>query len=262
MILSGTHESETGARPLYLIAEPRSGSSWLMHTLDSHPLVRLRGELLNPEAFPAAKRFENMAPEMHAECLAYLEETAENESLAWTGCKLLLPHLLRTGDDFVEKLLRRIPAQNGRIIFLSRENMLAARISQELAFKTGKWHVSRPGQRHNATLEPDPEAFWWKMDFAWKWRGKIVKHLDESGVPSLRLTYEELFAHPRRQLKRIASFLEISVRGFSRCREVRTNPRPPHRVLSNYAAVARRLRRDSRFATMLPEADRREENSR
>lgn len=234
-----------------------------MHTLDSHPLIRLHGELLNPEAFPAAKRFENMPPDLHDECLAYLEKSTEKETrVRWTGGKLLLPHLLRTGDSFIEKLLGRVLERNGRIIFLTRENMLAARISQDLAFKTGKWHVSRPGQRRYVTLEPDPEEFWWKLDAAWKWRGEIVKYLDESGVPSLRLTYEELFANPRKELKRISAYLEVPPRDFSRCREVRSNPRSPYRVIRNFSAVARRLRMDPRFQAMLPEPDRREEEPR
>lgn len=250
---TGKRESGNAPRPLYLIAEPRSGSSWLMNTLGSHPQIHLRGELLNPQAFPEAQRFENMPPEIHAQCLAYLEDPGENEARMWTGCKLLLPHLLRTGNNFIGKLLRRVRERDGRVVFLTRADMLAARISQDLAIKTGKWHVSRPGQRHTATLEPDPEEFWWKMDAAWKWRQELSAYLEESGVPLLRLTYEDLFAHPRGELRRISAFLEIPVRGFTRCREVRANPRPPHRVIRNYSDVAERLVRDPRFAPMLAE---------
>lgn len=247
-----------GARPLYLLAEPRSGSSWLMNTLNSHAEIAMEGERLNPNCFPEARQFIRIPFSAYPACLNFLEKGTHPENASWTGCKLLLPHLEQVGKDFPSALTDRVACRGGRFLFLTRRDLLAARISQDLAKVSGRWHVYRKEPLVGKTLTGDPRIIWTRMDHSWNQRERIRRALDSRTVPVLDLVYEELFHRPRFWLRRIALFLNVPFRGFRRDKEIRGNPRSPRQVLSNYSQVAEQLRADPRFEPLVRETAREE----
>ncbi len=246
--------------PLILLAEPRSGSSWLMQTMASHPRITMAGELLNPAAFPAAKTLQQIPAERYHECIDYLERHCPAaENVAWSGCKVLFPHLEQVGAGFADALLERMEERGGHCLFLTRRDLLAARVSQDLARASNRWHVLRGDSFEERTLALDPGTVWAQLDRSWKRRERLHSIVNARNVPTLSLEYEDLFQRPQFWLRRIAAFLDISARGFRPCNEVRGNPRPPGQVLSNYSQVAQRLRLDPRFAPLVTQTARRKD---
>ena len=252
MILGKMKRKKLKRRALYLIAEPRSGSSWLMHTLNSHPKIRMHYELLNPEGFPRALKFKGASSDLFAECFAYLEEKSFRSRHPWSGCKILVPHLFQVSPEFPEYFVSRIQEMGGRCIFLIRRDLLAARLSLYIASKTGRWHLNRAAERQETPIRMDPDAVWRGLDRAWSWRKDILNILNSRGVDFLQISYEALFPGPEASLRRIAEFLNVKSRGFTQNDEVKSNPFRMDRILINYSEVLDRLRKDERFGDLLP----------
>ena len=255
MMLGKLNRKRQKRKALYLIAEPRSGSSWLMHTLNSHPKIRMHYEFLNPDGFPQALKFKASSFDLFPECFAYLEKESSRSRHPWSGCKILVPHLFQVSPRFPEYFVSRVYEMGGRCIFLTRRDLLAARLSLYIAAETGRWHVNRPEERRETPIRMDPDAVWRGLDRTWSRRNDILNIRNARGVDFLQLSYEELFPEPHAALKEIAEFLNVRSRRFKPSDEIKSNPFRMERILINYAEVLDRLRDDPRFIDLLPGAE-------
>lgn len=106
-------------RRLFILAEPRFGSSWLAETLDSHPRIRLQGELLNQTTFPLVGNF--LGRDAFSSCLKYLEskfQKSPERNGDFGGCEILLTQLFQVDHGFTEIFLRHF--QGVHYLFLTQ----------------------------------------------------------------------------------------------------------------------------------------------
>jgi LPS sulfotransferase NodH len=248
-------------RRVAIVATTRTGSTWLGSLLDSHPEIRMEGEIFN---------LEHAAPSAVLDPGAYL-----NEALAGAGPHRvvgfkILYHQARLDylNSFLAEMDQGRPSQvdwrahfpvrpvtakqvpelarawdrirdgGTRIIHLRRRNLLRRYLSHEtlMAVSRARWTGLPTSQLPRLRLAPARliESFEEVAASA----AEIDSHFRES--PRLVVFYEELTANLAAQSARILGFLEVR-----RLRLTGTAPRHPRRPLretiENYDEVERAL---------------------
>ena len=245
-----------------LVASARTGSSWLASLLDSHPAIRLHGELFNLERAPERA--------LH-DPLGYLDEAlAADARTAMVGFRLL-QHQARASyvDDFLAELdqgrpsavdwrehfptrpvtadmLPALPAlwealrdpRRFAVIHLQRRNVLRQRLSHErlMADSRARWRDA-PADTH-AAVTLDAARLPDHLERHVRAVGALRAFLSDACV--LDVAYEDLVAHPEREQARILRFLQVPPAPL-RSDERRRAPRPLREALANYDEVARVL---------------------
>lgn len=100
------HVSRT--QRLFILAEPRSGSSWLMETMNSRPEIRLLGEILNHVQNSGIKKYIGGHEKDFRGCLDHLERTlraAANTKILFsiTGIFLLVTAKCSNNKEFAHE---------------------------------------------------------------------------------------------------------------------------------------------------------------
>lgn len=243
-----------------LVASARTGSSWLVSLLDSHPAIRFHGELFNLEQAPLRAL---------RDPLGYLAtRLSPAPGVAVVGFKLL-QHQSRVEylNDFLRELdqgrasevdwRRHFPSRpvggasvpampalwealrggGWRVIHLQRRNLLRQRISHArlMARSRARWgggssgaapvllpaaDLTRAFDRHAAAVTAVRAFF--------------------ADVPVLEMAYEDLVAAPDHQQRQLLRFLQVPLAPL-RSALPRPAPRPLRDELANYDEVARAL---------------------
>jgi LPS sulfotransferase NodH len=237
---------------LFILAEPRSGSSWLMETLDSHPRIRLEGEILNHVQNPAIVPYVGgQEKEFHA-CLDYLEgvlNSSAGKRTQFHGCKMLLNQLTHIGRRFSSFFLDFY--RDALFIFLYRANLVAGEISLQIARRHDVWHVKEKGKVVLRTVRLEPSVLIANLERSSRRRKRIRHELDSHGCRFFPLSYEELFQCPESTLSGIYAFLGISGGKAVLSGEMKGNPFSPRRVIENYLEVKAGLEPYPQFLEML-----------
>ncbi len=241
----------------FILAEPRSGSSWLMETLGSHPHIQLNGELLNPTLFPEVNASRKIKPEEFPPVIEYLEKALPSPSpadasqtpLYYTGCKILINHLEVISSQFPAYFLHHY--ETGYFVFLSRENMVESEVSLRLAHQTDTWHIHQGAETAKRTIPLPPDRLIKNLEYKRRLKDTFLRTLEKSGVKWIHVVYESLFAHPSEEIARVCDFLSLSPQGIHSSKEQKGNPFPLEEVISNYAEVESALRLYPYFLRML-----------
>jgi LPS sulfotransferase NodH len=197
----------TGALQRFLIIGlPRSGTTYLMSLLNSHPNVLCAGELFNPYGiigtggpdYDLNRIFErDWGPRFFAKQFFDSQDAPEHHRV---GFKFMLGHNLR--------LLTQLPElPDLSLIYVHRENRLAQVASFMKAVQTKNWAQTRRSREMRTKIVASPQAIshqWHEyatMDFLFStW----LKTLPQ---PRITLEYRELFQPGFNQ--RICDFLKI-----------------------------------------------------
>jgi LPS sulfotransferase NodH len=238
-------------KTLFLLAEPRSGSSWLMETLNAHPEIGLLGEILNRAQFPQIASIPVRADEGFPDWLAYIEGCL-GEKRRYRGCKILLNQLTLVGEGFADALFDRYRAAD--FILLRRDNLVAAEISLQLAHKSGVWHVKDPGKVALRKTAIPPGVLVANLDRTLRRREAVARSLEARGLRKHSLCYEDLFEAPRRALSAVFAFLDLEDTGPRFSAEVKGNLFRAEDVLENYPEIRERLEKRPEYLRMLLEA--------
>ncbi|MFH1176653.1 MAG: sulfotransferase [Acidobacteriota bacterium] len=223
---------------LFILAEPRSGSTWLLRTLGSHPEVALAGELLNHVLAPTMSRFQGAAPGEFPACLAELERGLP-VGRRLTGCKVLLNQLTFISEDFPAAFVRHfLPAS---FILLTRGNPVAAEVSLALAHAHDRWHCWQESEVELRRVQIEPRGFCARIAAARSRRERVGGLLATLGCRHHLISYEELFADPRRCVGKICAFLGLDPAPIRFSDERRGNPFPPSQVVGNYRELVAHL---------------------
>jgi hypothetical protein len=250
--------------PFLVLTAPRTGSTWLVDLLNSHPQVAAYGELLLPEgsgAIPGGSQDipyftafleARGRPRTHAarvrRKLAFLNELyAERDGIAAVGFKLtyrqaslnpgLLPYLS----------LRRV-----RVVHLIRTNLLDSVVSFEAARARRVFHVQRGEPLTSVRVHLDPASLLDRLDQHDFSVTRSRVRLSTLRFPFIEIFYEELVGSRRdEKLARVLDFLGVRADvGALDSPFVRVNAAPQAELIENYEEV-RGVLAGSRFEWML-----------
>ena len=214
---------------LFVFAESRSGSTWLVNTLDTHPQIGLLDEVINPDY---AKKLQPALPGNPNETPLTALQVMENQFSAkrglYKGCKILFPQAIRF-IDFYEFILNYRMA---RFIILTRSNSVRAEVSGLVANEHARWHLIEKSGIQPITVDP---AFLYERLLWRKYAKEFCISMLRSHCPNiLDIEYNQLFSGIEASLEKISKFLGISSGGFSYSSEVKANPFPLKDMVSNY----------------------------
>ena len=205
--------------PFVALTFPRSGSAWLIDTLDSHPGVAAYGELLRRgtdgalgygaddiSCFPeylAARRAGTHGQAVQR--LVYLRTVfRDRPGVGAAGFKLMYGQVRESPGILQYLALRRT-----RVVHLVRANLLDAVISYEVAKSTGVFHAHRGEHGQPTVVSLDAgglrerlEHMEWAIARARSW-------LERYRLPRIDIAYEELVGREEDTFGRILRFLGV-----------------------------------------------------
>jgi LPS sulfotransferase NodH len=232
-----------------VITTQRSGSSWFMAMMNSHPQIGVLGEVfLDRVAKPAwynleflqADRFcqfrqstRSIRPWSTFRYLDMLVEKFSGEYLA-LGFKLMYRQLRRQPEILPKLMLDRY-----RILHVVRENYLDVLISHRIAHKRGEAHARKEVEQPKVYLEPSPLVrILERKKKKVRWMRLFLRILP---LPVLEVTYRSLCESTEASLNTAASFLSVpSYTGYeSDFRKISTLP--DWERIENYEEVRQAL---------------------
>jgi LPS sulfotransferase NodH len=222
---------QNSASRVFIFAEARSGSTWLLETLNSCSELFLLKEIMQPGQ---RQEFSNRYPEYFNSVegdVLYIEKQLSLVDGIQKGCKILFPQAVRFMDIY-EFLFNY---RDAKFILLRRENVLKGEVSGFVARQFALWHPTEHTERH--MVEIDPELLYKRI----LWRNLsttfCINLIKAHCNNFLEITYEELFPVTSRVIDSLCDFLTISNRSLSPAREVKSNPHSLDEIIINYDAV-------------------------
>ena len=200
---------------------PRSGSTWLLNMLDSHPQIAaydelfLGGEGVQPRAedqLDFASYLERVPQPTRRfrvpHRIAYLRSVyRERPGIGAVGFKLVYGQVAANPG-----LLQYFAVRRVRAIHLVRANLLDAVISYEVARETGVFHRRRGEITPVGTVRLDADAIRERLGYM-EWavaRGRIW--LERFRLPRVEVAYEELVGRRDETLGTLLRFLDVDAR--------------------------------------------------
>lgn len=225
--------------PFLVICNARTGSNFLLWLLVSHPRILHIGE---PFGAYQLEREWVISRIREIGTVGYLQERfARKGNEQAVAFKLLYPHLEAKHAEKWD--ISDLPALHNylvgtsaiKVIHLKRRSKLESLISLRLAEITKQFVLFNPNKRtDDLQIELTPEDCETEFAKVAEWE----RHYDAlfAHHPMLEVCYEDLYADTKNQGKRILGFLGVKQ---SRLQEqtVKQNTRPPHEVVTNYAAL-------------------------
>jgi hypothetical protein len=236
-----------------ILTTQRTGSTFLVECLDSHPEVHCAGELLNGQpdfAIPPPR-----GPFRHVVKGARIARTG-----AWLP-RYRLEQFYGAGDEPVRcfKLMYNQLARpfalryflghrEIRVVHLQRQNLLNVHISVLLMQKRKELQATRPMAPIGIRVEPDKALAWMRKAVTRHERFEALF----AGHERLDVTYETLFDGSHLQAvtaRRICKFLGVSQQPMQ-SRIIKLNPRSLRDMVKNYDELAEAIS-GSEFSGML-----------
>jgi LPS sulfotransferase NodH len=192
-----------------IVGLPRSGSTYLMTLLGSHPAVYCSGEQYNPYAIVGIGEerddsFEGVVRQRDADPVGFLDRFYAERvppGVTWAGFKFMLGHNIAAFRALAER-------PDIRIIYVWRENRLAQVASLIKATRTRRWAQQTPDAHIARRIAAKPRQIshrWHEFEMT----DYLFQHwLAQAPHRSITLEYRELFAPGFRE--RICDFLGIA----------------------------------------------------
>ncbi len=240
-----------------LLTTNRSGSVWVMSTLNSLQQVTAQGELFLPKARVSEERWDS-----DFACPRFIETEFGNVTFrpfsvfsylndlysapGSVGFKLMYAQLRRYPEILVYLIRHRI-----RVVHLVRRNHLDVVLSYAVKAKIGRAHLlSGQSARDAIRIELDTENLIRQMAWLERKQGMARQLLNWSRLPHLEVAYEDLF-RDRTHFRMILDFLLIKPEEAIPESSVVKTTRGSHRdVIRNHDEVKERLA-NSKFAELL-----------
>lgn len=237
---------------LFILAEPRSGSTWLMETLNSNQDISLIGELYNHVQYEQVKNLWSIPRENFHFCLKYLDDHIvehEKKKRRFVGCKILLNQLLMFSQEYPRFFLENY--RDSHFILLFRQNLVASHMSLRIAHKYNTWHVNNPCDVKKRNITICPKTFLTDMENSRQTRESYRLLLKELGIKTITLNYEMLFKNTEAVTKDLSHFLGFKTLEVRYSREVKGNPFQPEEIIENYHEVEKFLANYPLYLNML-----------
>jgi LPS sulfotransferase NodH len=251
----------SAAKPIAFVVftSPRTGSSWLIDLLDSHPQIAAYAELFLPgdrstpdygsldlprfETTLEARRRITRIPSR----LAYLRRVfARRDGVGAAGFKLMYGH-----PEVHSGLLPYLGARRARVVHLVRENALEQVVSWETSVARGQFRAHSGEHVAELTVRVDTATLPERLAGSQLRVERARKTLRRYRLPSLEVTYERLRQEPARELGKITDLLGVEPRAWTPSSSlIVMNAQPWRSTVENAAEVDRTLA-GTTFAWML-----------
>ena len=187
--------------PVFIICQPRTGSTLLGDYLNSHPMVACEFEILNSGEIPhlGIVRFEQ-------DVRFYLETLFKAVQRKIKCGKILFDQFGHFGIS-VDHLLQWFP--QARFIILYRGSLLDQFVSLKLAEATGRWIATTPGDETDQEISIDVTQLLAFVQATKNQYRQLAEHPPLHGC-HVTISYEELVSDPERTFEtKIWPFLDI-----------------------------------------------------
>lgn len=238
-----------------LLASPRSGSTWIVDLLNSHPQLVMYSELFvrTAKERPTFAGDKNILlwnayywriPGIRRRLLRpyytyrYLQEVYAGKGdwdadVRGVGFKLMYGDVRRHIAIPVYLRMKRVP-----VVHLVRRNYLDAFISMEVARKRNVFHAS--SSEELTTLHLDPRETRKRLDAILAERNKFRNRLAKSGLPSMEVAYEDV-REGEEPLKKIQEFLQLDYVSLNSDLQKQIN-KGQRELIDNYDELAAALK--------------------
>lgn len=228
-----------------ILSSARSGSTFLVGLLRSHPQVRCEGEIFHDQhpdkIFWAEMQKSETSQEMldlrDSDPAAFLDKyiyQPDGEQVSATGFKIFYYHAVR--EDWAPVWSALQADKDLRVIHLIRRNQLARVLSDKIANQTNQWFsLEENSESPDLTVHLDPDRCKKEFERAARDHAKFADAF--AGHPMLELSYEDLAADLGKASELITGFLSIESRDL--CTGLKKqNRRPAGDVIENYGELA------------------------
>lgn len=246
-----------------LLTTPRSGSTWFLSLLNSHPQIGAFGEaFLNKPAnksawhnlaFLPADRFCSFRRTTRAirpwSTFQYMDMLVEEFSARHQalGFKLMYRQLLRQPE-----ILPKMVQDRYHIVHLVRENYLDVMISEAIMRKRGKAHSNKEVESQSVRLNPSSLV---RILTAKKWRVDAARFvLRALSLPILEVSYESLLEDLEVTLQGTTDFLSVPPYTGYESDFKKISSAPDWERIENYEEV-REVLASTPFASLLDMSD-------
>ena len=195
-----------------VLTSPRSGSTWLVQTMNRAAGVTAYGELFLAnrmqtwgasdvppyDAYRSAGRFPRV--------IRYTRGVLDRPGNAAVGFKLMYGQARRHPTLWAYLMARRV-----RIIHLVRENSLDVAISRQVAAQTGRFHAEAADVSDAPDVQVDTRQLVRDIRSHRRWVSAARRLGGVGASPWLELRYESLVAFSGRELGRLGAFLGVEL---------------------------------------------------
>ncbi len=250
-------ESLSATTNFVVLGHARCGSNLLLRALATHPQIRMAGEVLakeghirkvswervNPLAWPKPRGDGYQAGEDAAAFAAErVFSSTSFDNVHAFGFKIFYDHA--RSDDAIGTIWPYLIQNPIRIIHISRRNLLASFVSNEVAQKTNEWHLAvGAGTPAAAQVPPfalDPFLVQQYFDEMTKWRAWADQAFANHNV--LRISYEDdLCGNFEATANRVFEFLGM-MPWVSRPALQKQQSLPLEEQISNFATLRKHFR--------------------
>lgn len=254
------------AKPFVVYTSPRTGSTWLIDTLASHPAISAHGELLHPEGRgtpgygsadvryfggyleerpPWSRRLRSL------EQIRYLRRLlTPGPGTGAIGLKLMYR---QSADN--PAVLPYLSVRRARVVHLVRANLLDVHISWQVARATRVFHPREGDGFPRARVSLDPEPLRTLLEHQELVVARERARLERLRFPWREVAYEELVGRRDETLAGILRFLGVDARVELDSTFVRQSGGRSVDAVANLSDVRAALV-GTRFEWMLGEAER------
>jgi LPS sulfotransferase NodH len=265
-VFDGDDGTRTVMTKFAVLSLPRSGSTWVVEMLNSHPAVVAYGELLLPTTSGTSRwgatdfvYFTTFAEQngggrnpvaRAALPLRYMSELyAPRDGIDAVGFKLMYGHVRSRPWLLPYMALRRV-----QVVHLIRRNTLDVVLSRETARRRPSFHARENGHVADVTVRLDPAELVASLRREEKKVNAARAVIRAAGLRSKEFYYEDLVADPDR-FEEMLTFLDVRLPEYRLSSSlVKLNRAPYDRIIENYDSVKQTLE-STRFGALLAERD-------
>ena len=205
-----------------IVSHARSGSNFLLNSLNSHPNIIAEHELFAAHNRDIGVNFQPTLDKLYGE-----RPTTAHA----VGCKVFYYHL---NEDEWQKI-SEIP--NIKVIHLKRKNRLSMIVSMKVAFKTNQWGITNESER----IEAERKQVYLDYDYLRNsfekiksWEDETEKLFDSSQINNI--FYEDLTKEYKQTINSLYDFLKVQQIPIEqiKSKHKKQNPEPLNQLIQNY----------------------------
>ena len=213
-----------------MLTKSRTGSNLLVNSLQSHPGMKVFGEIFRGGADDAVKAAVLNSAEDYLQSQIFRHYGRKIKAV---GFKIFYKHPVYDHSGNVWKCLQGM--DDLKVIHLRRENILKALVSMKIAKKTDIWKESNGSwDKLDKQVELTADECSDYFDQTRRWEEEANDRF--AGHPLLELTYEELTSNYQMQMQTVQEFLGVEPVEMQPT-TTKQNPEALSELIVNYAEL-------------------------